>query len=64
MALPFKVTAAPTDNALPSSRAPDWSVIAADANMSPLKTAFVPNVAALPTCQKTLQAFAPLIKST
>jgi hypothetical protein len=32
--------------------------------MVPAKTVFVPRVALLPTCQKTLAACAPLIKTT
>lgn len=36
----------------------------ASARILPIKFVAVPRVAELPTCQKTLQAFAPLIKTT
>ncbi|OGY96820.1 MAG: hypothetical protein A2128_02845 [Candidatus Liptonbacteria bacterium GWC1_60_9] len=34
------------------------------ARMFPLKVEFVPSVAELPTCQKTLQAWAPFMRLT
>jgi hypothetical protein len=49
---------------LPVTSAPVVSVIDAKARMLPLKSEFVPSVAELPTCQKTLQAWAPLMKLT
>lgn len=39
-------------------------VIEVRAKMLPLKVVFVPKVAELPICQKTLQACAPLMSST
>jgi hypothetical protein len=43
---------------------PVWTVIDARARMLPTKVEFVPSVAELPTCQKTLQAWAPLVRTT
>src|SRR6185503_5548936 len=58
------VTAAVTENARPSIVVPAPAVIAAKARMFPLKTVLAPSVTAPPVCQKTLQACAPLIRST
>jgi hypothetical protein len=49
-------------SARPSTSAPVWTVIDVRARMVPLKLEAVPKVAELPTCQKTLQALAPLIR--
>jgi hypothetical protein len=49
---------------LPSTTAPVVAVIVVKARIDPLKVEFVPSVAELPTCQKTLQAWAPLIRFT
>jgi hypothetical protein len=43
---------------------PVVAVIVVRARMVPLKVEPVPSVAELPTCQKTLQAWAPLIRFT
>jgi hypothetical protein len=40
------------------------AVIDVSARIEPAKAELVPNVAELPTCQKTLQALAPLIRLT
>src|SRR4029077_3061906 len=58
------VTAPFRANALPSSVAPVASVIDVRASMFPLKTEVVPKVAELPTCQKTLAAWAPPLRMT
>ena len=44
--------------------APVVAVIEASARMFPEKTVFVPMVAELPTCQKTLSAVAPPVRMT
>jgi hypothetical protein len=49
-------------NARPSTFAPVSRVIEVRARMVPLKLDAVPSVAELPTCQNTLQAWAPLIR--
>ena len=54
---------------LRASRRPDtvepvWAVMEVSANIVPANDVLVPRVAELPTCQKTLQACAPLIKLT
>jgi hypothetical protein len=41
-----------------------FSVIDVKARMFPLKAVFVPRVAELPTCQKTLHAWVPLMRFT
>jgi hypothetical protein len=41
-----------------------FSVIDVKARMFPLKLVFVPRVAELPICQKTLHAWAPLMRFT
>ena len=56
--LESRVTAPVCANARPCSEAPVCSVIDARAMMSPTKKLFVPRVAELPTCQKTLEAWA------
>jgi hypothetical protein len=48
----------------PSIVAPVFAVMDVRARMLPRKVEFVPNVAELPTCQNTLQAWAPLISAT
>ena len=58
------VTAPFRASALPSRFTPVVIVIDVKARMFPLKTEFVPSVAELPTCQKTLQALAPLARTT
>src|ERR1041385_5640373 len=64
MGLESKVTAAVRANKRPSTAAPVVAVMEARARMFPLNTELVPSVAELPTCQKTLAAWAPLIRST
>src|ERR1700676_3074697 len=58
-----KVTAATCVKTLPSTIAPVCSVIDADARIFPRKSV-PPKVAELPTCQKTLDALAPLVRIT
>src|SRR5579864_129234 len=58
------VTAPFRASALPSRSTPVVIVIEVSARMFPLKTELVPKVAELPTCQKTLQALAPLVRTT
>jgi hypothetical protein len=58
------VTAPPRAIALPVRFTPVVSVILAAAMIFPANTVFVPNVAELPTCQKTWQALPPLIMFT
>src|SRR5438128_922092 len=62
--LESKVTAAFCASALPSSVALVAIVMEAYAMMVPLNAEFVPSVAELPTCQKTLAAVAPLVRTT
>ena len=57
------VTAPFLASARPSRLTPVVIVIDVSAMMFPLKTEFVPRVAELPTCQKTLQAEAPLART-
>ncbi len=57
------VTAPFRASALPSKFTPVVIVIDVSAMMFPLNTEFVPRVAELPTCQKTLQALAPLART-
>lgn len=64
MTLVSNVTAPFRASALPSRFTPVVSVIDVSAKMFPLKTEFVPSVAELPTCQKMLQAEAPLARIT
>src|ERR1044071_4328807 len=58
-----RVTAAVRANSRPSTAAPVVAVIEAKAIMVPFNTEPVPKVAELPTCQNTLAARAPLIRS-
>ncbi len=58
------VTAASRARARPSITALLFSVMDCMARMVPLNWVVVPRVAELPTCQNTLQAFAPLMKAT
>src|SRR5665213_2492146 len=58
------VTAPFRASALPSRFTPVVSVMDVSAKMFPLNSEFVPSVAELPTCQKTLQALAPLARIT
>jgi len=64
MVLPAILTPPILANALPSSVAPVAKVIVCIANIVPLKTEVVPNVAELPTCQKILDAKAPPLRIT
>jgi hypothetical protein len=48
--------------ALPSTVALVWTVMDVSARIVPLKLEAVPRVAELPTCQNTLQAWAPLVR--
>jgi hypothetical protein len=64
MLLSSSVTAPLRANTRPMMSAPVFIVIEVSARMFPTKLVVVPRVAELPTCQKTLQAFAPLISST
>lgn len=58
------VTAPVRAKALPFIAAPVVTVMDASARMVPLKIVLVPRVAELPTCQKTLAAWAPPIRLT
>ena len=58
------VTAPFRASALPCRFTPVVMVMDVSARMFPLNTEFVPRVAELPTCQKTLQALAPLARTT
>ena len=58
------VTAPVLASALPSRFTPVVNVMDDIAMMFPLNTEYVPRVAELPTCQKTLQAAAPLARIT
>src|ERR1035437_5968340 len=58
------VTAPFRASALPSRFTPVVIVMDVSARMFPLKSELVPSVAELPTCQKTLQAVAPLARTT
>jgi len=64
MMLVSNVTAPFRASALPSNFAPVVTAIDVSASMFPAKTEFVPRVAELPTCQKTLQALALLVRTT
>lgn len=63
-ALVSRVTAAPRAYSPPLTETPVVTLIAVVASMLPLKIVLVPRVAELPTCQKTLQALAPLMSMT
>lgn len=58
------VTAAFSASALPCRLAPVVSVIESWAIMVPTKAEFVPRVAELPTCQNTLLATTPPVRTT
>jgi hypothetical protein len=58
MVLASKVTDPFRASARPSTFVPVFTVIEVKARMLPLKREVVPSVAELPTCQKTLQAWA------
>jgi hypothetical protein len=58
-----RVTAPVLASARPVMVSPVVAVIDASARMVPVKVDPVPRVAELPTCQKTLQAWAPLTRS-
>jgi hypothetical protein len=58
------VTAPVLAKVRPSTEAPVVSVMLAWARMLPAKEVMVPSVAELPTAQKTLQLWAPLINCT
>jgi hypothetical protein len=59
-----RVTAPLRASARPWMVSPVCTVIDVRARMLPAKVEFVPSVAELPTCQKTLQAWAPLVRTT
>ena len=58
------VTAPLRARSRPSTVAPVVTVIDVSAKMLPLNVVVVPSVAELPTCQKTLQDWAPLMRLT
>jgi len=62
--LESSVTAPLRASSRPSTNAPVFAVIDVKASTDPTKTEAVPSVAELPTCQKTLQALAPLTNAT
>jgi hypothetical protein len=64
MTLESKVTAPFRANSRPSTLASVFAVIEVKARMVPTNVEFTPSVAELPTCQKTLQAWAPLVSIT
>ena len=59
-----RVTAPLRASARPSTVSPVFTEIDVRARMVPAKAEFVPRVAELPTCQNTLQAWAPLVRMT
>ena len=59
-----KVTASVRASARPWTVTPVVTVTAAKARMLPANTESVPRVAELPTCQKTLHSWAPLMSET
>jgi hypothetical protein len=59
-----RVTASFNANNPPSDTAPVLRVMDVDAKIFPTKSVPVPNVAELPTCQKTLQGLAPFTNTT
>jgi hypothetical protein len=59
-----KVTAPLRARARPSTVAPVFRVIEVNAMMFPTKVVVVPSVADEPTCQNTLQAWAPPVRMT
>jgi hypothetical protein len=58
------VTAPFLASARPSIATPVVTVIEVKARIDPANVEFVPRVAELPTCQKTLQDWAPFISNT
>src|SRR3989344_2900563 len=62
--LPSRVTVPFCANTLPSTLAVVPSPMDVRAKMFPLKVESAPSVAELPTCQKTLQAWAPPVRFT
>lgn len=64
MRLSSSVTAPVCASSRPSTLAPVFSVIEADARIVPTNEVVLPSVAELPTCQKTLQACAPPSRTT
>lgn len=64
MLLLFSVTAPVNARALPDRMTPVFRVMLVFATMVPTKLVPVPRVAELPTCQNTLQACPPLIRTT
>jgi hypothetical protein len=64
MVLSSRVTAPFRASTRPSTTAPVSSVAEVRASTLPTKVVVVPRVAELPTCQNTLQAWAPLISLT
>ena len=58
------VTAAVRAKRPPWQETPEFAVMDASAITVPTNLVLVPRVAELPTCQNTLQAWAPLIKTT
>jgi hypothetical protein len=64
MTLSFRVTAPVCAKTRPSTLAPESSVTEANARIVPTKDVVLPSVAELPTCQKTLQAWAPFSRTT
>ena len=64
MVFPDIVTPPVLANALPLRVAPVLKVIDCMANIVPIKTDVVPNVAELPTCQKIFDANAPPLRIT
>ena len=64
MTLSSRVTAPFRASTLPCTVAPVFSEADVNAKMFPTKLVSVPSVAELPTCQNTLQAWAPLSRLT
>jgi hypothetical protein len=64
MVLPSMVTAPSRARRAPWKLAPVVAVIEVKARTCPIKFELVPNVADEPTCQKTLQAWAPFTRAT
>jgi hypothetical protein len=64
MTLSIRVTAPVWAKTRPSTLAPESSDTDASARIVPTKDVVLPSVAELPTCQKTLQAWAPFSRMT
>ena len=60
----ISVTAPLRARSLPFTLAPSFTEIDVSARMLPWNAVLVPSVAELPTCQKTLHAWAPLTSRT